>query len=107
MIKEIVATIKTDALDILFRMDSSYFDKEIIKTIESLGCKYLIKGKPYPPLASQIMDKSVLFVKGEEDRPNDRTTHKVKSLGERKKICRVSRIEVRKRKSTIITFRRL
>src|SRR5665647_1845471 len=68
MIKEIVANIKTDALDILFRMDSGYFDEEIIKTIESLGCKYLIKGKVYPTLASQVTDASVLFVKGEEGR---------------------------------------
>ena len=68
MIKEIVANIKTDALEILFRMDSGYFDEEIIKTIESLGCKYLIKGKAYPTLASQVTDPSVLFVKGEEGR---------------------------------------
>ena len=68
MIKEIVANIKTDALEILFRMDSGYFDEEIIKTIESLGCKYLIKGKAYPTLASQVTDPVVLFVKGEEGR---------------------------------------
>ena len=68
MIKEIVANIKTDDLDILFRMDSGYFDEEIIKTIESLDCKYLIKGKVYPTLASQVTDPTVLFVKGEEGR---------------------------------------
>jgi len=32
-IKEIVANIKTDDLEILFRMDNGYFDEEIIKTI--------------------------------------------------------------------------
>ena len=68
MIKEIVANIKTDDLEIMFRMDSGYFDEEIIETIESLGCKYLIKGKVYPTLASQITDPSILFVKGEEGR---------------------------------------
>ena len=68
MIKEIVANIKTDNLDILFRMDSGYFDEEIIKTIGTLGCKYLIKAKVYPTLALQVTDKSVLFVKGEEGR---------------------------------------
>ena len=68
MIKEIVATIKTDELDILFRMDSGYFDEEIIKTIETLDCKYLIKGKAYPTLASQVTDPTVLFAKGEEGR---------------------------------------
>ncbi len=68
MIKEIVATIKTDELDILFRMDSGYFDEEIIKTIESLGCKYLIKAKAYSTLVSKVTDESILFVKGEECR---------------------------------------
>jgi len=64
MIKEIVANIKTDALEILFRMDSGYFDEGIIETIESLGCKYLIKGKEYPTLASQVTDPSIYFVTG-------------------------------------------
>jgi hypothetical protein len=68
MIKEIVANIKTDDLDIMFRMDSGYFDEEIIETIEMLGCKYLIKAKVYPTLASQVTDESVWFVKGEEGR---------------------------------------
>jgi hypothetical protein len=68
MIKEIVANIITDELEILFRMDSGYFDEDIIKTIESLGCQYLIKGKEYPTLASQVMDPSILFVIGDEGR---------------------------------------
>jgi hypothetical protein len=68
MIKEIVANIKTDDLEIMFRMDSGYFDEEIIEAIESTGCKYLIKGKVYPTLASQVTDASVLFVKGKEGR---------------------------------------
>lgn len=68
MIKEIVANVKTDDLEIMFRMDSGYFDEEIIETIESLGCKYLIKGKVYPTLASQVTDPSISFVKGEEGR---------------------------------------
>jgi hypothetical protein len=42
IIKEIVTHIKTDDLEILFRMDSGYFDDDIITTIESAGCKYLI-----------------------------------------------------------------
>ena len=68
MIKEIAANIKTDALDILFRMDSGYFDEEIIETIETLGCQYLIKAKVYPTLASQVTDPAALFVKGDEGR---------------------------------------
>jgi uncharacterized protein (DUF1330 family) len=68
MIKEIVANIKTDDLEILFRMDSGYFDEKIIETIESLGCKYLIKAKSYSTLASQATNSSVVFVKGEEGR---------------------------------------
>ena len=68
MIKEIVAHIKTDDLEILFRMDSGYFDDDIIETIESAGCLYLIKGKVYPTLASQVPDPSISFIKGEEGR---------------------------------------
>jgi hypothetical protein len=77
MIKEIVANItcacgtgagKTNELEILFRMDSGYFDEEIIATIELLGCQYLIKGKEYPTLASKVMDPSILFVTGDEGR---------------------------------------
>ncbi len=68
MIKEIVASIKTADLKILFRMDSGYFDEEIIATIETLSCQYLIKGKAYPTLASQVTNSSVLFVNGEEGR---------------------------------------
>jgi hypothetical protein len=49
MIKEIVANIKTDDLEIMFRMDSGYFDNGIIETIESLGCKYVIKPKNIQP----------------------------------------------------------
>lgn len=68
MVKEIVANIKNDELEILFRMGSGYFDEDIIETIELLGCKYLIKGKEYLTLASQVMDSSVLFVTGDEGR---------------------------------------
>jgi hypothetical protein len=77
MIKEIVAQItcacgtgagKTDDLEILFRMDSGYFDDDIIETIESAGCKYLIKAKEYPTLASQVTAPSISFIKGEEGR---------------------------------------
>lgn len=68
LIKEIVATLKTDDLDILFRMDSGYFDEEVIEAIESLGCNYLIKAKAYSILASQVADSSILFVKGLQGR---------------------------------------
>jgi hypothetical protein len=68
LIKEIVANIKTDDLEILFRMDSGYFDDGIIETIESLGCKYVIKAKEYPTLVSQILDLSIVFMTGDEGR---------------------------------------
>lgn len=47
MIKEIVVNIKIDDLEILFWMDSGYFDEKIIEMIEFFGCKYLIKVKSY------------------------------------------------------------
>lgn len=49
-------------------MDSGYFDEEIIKTIESFGCKYLIKAKAYRTLVSQGTASSIIFVKGAEGR---------------------------------------
>jgi hypothetical protein len=68
MIKEIIAQIKTDDLEILFRMDSGYFDDDIITTIESTGCQYLIKGKEYPTLASQVTAPTISFTKGDAGR---------------------------------------
>ncbi len=48
-------------------MDSGYFDEDIIETIELLDCKYLLKAKAYPTLASQSADPlSIVFVKGDE-----------------------------------------
>ncbi|PKO00022.1 MAG: IS1380 family transposase, partial [Chloroflexi bacterium HGW-Chloroflexi-5] len=72
MIKEIVANItcagKTHEVEILFRMDSGYFDEEIIATIELLGFQYLIKGKEYPTLTAKVIDPSILFVTGDGGR---------------------------------------
>lgn len=47
MIKEIIANIKSDTLDILFRIDSCYCDEKFIDTIKFLGCIYLIRDKHY------------------------------------------------------------
>ena len=68
LIKEIVATLKAQNLEIFFRMDSGYFDEEIIETIESLGCKYLIKAKAYATLVSQVTTSSAVFLKGIDGR---------------------------------------
>ena len=68
LIKEIVATLKAQNLEIFFRMDSGYFDEEIIETIESLGCKYLIKAKAYATLVSQVTTSSAVFHKGIDGR---------------------------------------
>ena len=68
LIKEIVATLKAQNLEIFFRMDSGYFDEEIIETIESLGCKCLIKAKAYATLVSQVTASSAVFLKGIDGR---------------------------------------
>lgn len=39
MIEVIVVNIKNKGLNIIFRMDSGYFDERIIKTIEKLNYK--------------------------------------------------------------------
>ena len=48
-------------------MDSGYFDDEIHGNHRNQpGCKYVIKGKEYPTLASQVTDPSITFITGEE-----------------------------------------
>jgi len=59
MIKEIMSYLKDEGLEITFRMDSGYFDDDILQTIESFGCTYVIKGKEYPTLVAQATDPSV------------------------------------------------
>jgi len=68
MIKEIMAHLNDEGLEVTFRMDSGYFDDAILETIESLGGKYVIKGKGYPTLVAQVTDPSVVFITGEEGR---------------------------------------
>ena len=68
MIKEIMAHLKEEGLEITFRMDSGDFDDAILETIESLGGKYVIKGKGYPTLVAQVTDPSITFVTGESGR---------------------------------------
>lgn len=62
MIKEIMTHLKEEGLVTTFRTDSGYFDDAILETIESLGGKYVIKGKGYPTLVAQVTDQSITFV---------------------------------------------
>jgi hypothetical protein len=68
MLQEIIAHLKEEDLGIIFRMDSGYFDEDILKTIETLGCGYVIKGKAYPTLVAIITDLDHIFDTGEEGR---------------------------------------
>lgn len=52
-------------LAIMFWMNSYYFYEEIINSIEKFGCKYLIKGKIYSIVASQVTASSILLIKSE------------------------------------------
>jgi hypothetical protein len=61
MIQEIIAHLKEEDLEITFRMDSGYFDEDILETIETLGCRYVIKGKAYPTLVARITDPDIIF----------------------------------------------
>jgi len=91
MIKEIVAHIKTDDLEILFRMDSGYFYEEIIEAIESAGCQYLIKGKAYPTLASQVTAPTISFTKGDEGRETTQLVAKLDTWNKERRFV-VSRV---------------
>ena len=87
-------------------MDSGYFDEVIIETIELLGCKYLIKAKEYPTLASQITDLSILFVKGDVRRETAELITKLNTGDKDRRLVVVPRIETRKKRNTIISLRR-
>lgn len=48
LIKEVCTHLKDYVDNIVFRMDSGYFNESIIKTIEEFGYNYVIKVKKYP-----------------------------------------------------------
>ena len=76
MIKEIVANIKTDDLEILFRMDSGYFDEGIIDLLTVAFCTINPSTKP-PCLTEKpaIVKKWTIVLVGKErdDRTQDWT----------------------------------
>ncbi|HBQ28787.1 MAG TPA: hypothetical protein DD719_05225 [Desulfotomaculum sp.] len=47
MIKEIIANLRDEVDNIVFRMDSGYFSEEIAKVIEEAGYQYVVKAKEY------------------------------------------------------------
>jgi len=59
-----MAHLKEEDLKVTFRMDSGYSDEEILETIETLGCRFVIKGKAYPTLAAQSTDPGLIFGTG-------------------------------------------
>jgi len=67
MFKEIMAYLKDEDLEIIFRLDSGYFDEDILKTIESFGCNYVIKSKECPTLVAQATDPSVFLLLARKD----------------------------------------
>jgi hypothetical protein len=91
MIKEIMAYLKDEGLEIIFRMDSGYFNDDILETIESFGCTYVIKGKEYPTLVAQVTDAPVVFVTGEEGRETTEITKALNTWNKARRFV-VSRI---------------
>jgi hypothetical protein len=68
MIKEIMAHLEEEGMEVIFRLDNSYFDGEILETVEALGCRYVIKAKGYPTLIAQVTDPDIVFGTGEAGR---------------------------------------
>jgi len=103
MIQEIIAHIKEKELEVTFRMDSGYFDEDILETIEALGCRYVIKGKAYPTLVAQAIDPDLTFGADEE---NQETTELVTSLNTWKKDRRfvISRVLKEEQDRTQLSF---
>jgi len=91
MINEIVAQIKMDDLGILFRMDSGYFNNEIIEIIESAVYHYLIKGIEYLTLSSQVTAPTISFIKGEEGRETTELVTKLDTWDKERRFV-VSRV---------------
>ena len=96
MIKEIVTQIKTDDLGILFRMDSGYFDEEIFKTIEPANCQYLIKGKEFPTLASQVRPSTISFTKSDEGRETTELVTKLDTWNKERRFVVSRRLKPKK-----------
>ena len=70
MIKEIIAVLKDDVEDIVFRMDSGYFSEEIIEVIELAGYHYLIKAKHYGtfPALAYANDEEIVWEKYDDEK---------------------------------------
>jgi hypothetical protein len=54
MIAEIIANLEDCVDTIIFRMDSVYFDEDIINTIENAGHYYIIKAKQYGNMLDKL-----------------------------------------------------
>lgn len=59
MIKEIIANLKEEVDNIVFRMDSGYFSEEIAEIIEQAGYQYVVKAKGYSNLLNKAYDRPV------------------------------------------------
>ena len=59
MIKEIIANLKDEVDNIVFRMDSGYFSEEIVKVIKGAGYQYAVKAKEYSNLLGKVYDTPV------------------------------------------------
>ena len=59
MIKEIIANLKEEVDNIVFRMDSGYFSEEIAEVIEQAGYQYVVKAKEYSKLLDKAYDSPV------------------------------------------------
>lgn len=69
MVTEIIENIKDSVESITFRMDSGYFDENIIKTIEDAGYFYVIKTKQYGNMLDKLYkNDSIQWTKYETDK---------------------------------------
>lgn len=59
MIKEIIANLKEDVNNIVFRMDSGYFSEEIAQVIEQARYQYVVKAKEYSNHLDKAYDRPV------------------------------------------------
>lgn len=84
-------------------MDSGYFDDDIIETIESAGCQYLIKRKEYPTLVFQVTAPSISFIKGDEGRETTELFTKLDTWNKDRRFV-VSRVLKLEKERTQLSF---
>ena len=59
IIKEIIANLRDEVDNTIFKMDSGYGSEEIVEVIEEAGYHYVVKAKEYSNVLDKVYDRPV------------------------------------------------